>query len=154
MGRGDRGQTAWAEGIGERLIPIQAGNDHYAVVIPPVAVTTERVFQHPDLPRSTPAIASDHYAYEQTVNDMETVTRALHPEVDQALRALAESGPVSPRMSGSGSAVFTPCRSEELASSILNQTLRLLNDPAGASAPFQGFIARGVSRSPLHQQLG
>jgi 4-diphosphocytidyl-2-C-methyl-D-erythritol kinase len=51
-----RGHSAWGEGRGERLVPVQLPPRWYLVVHPPVTVSTAEVFQAPELTRNSPVI--------------------------------------------------------------------------------------------------
>lgn len=144
------GTSAWAEGVGERLEPVELETPWYLVVNPGCAVSTARVFSDPALTRdSTPLRIRDFLAAggERTLslralmagarNDCEPVVRALYPEVDEALRWLSRCGDA--RMTGTGGCVFAPFREQERA----RACLRAL--PEG----WDGFVARGLNRSNL-----
>jgi 4-diphosphocytidyl-2-C-methyl-D-erythritol kinase len=69
---------------------------------------TAKIFRAPQLERATetatmPLFAANHYGFGR--NDLQPVAQALCPEIDQALQWLGSYG-LSPRMTGSGSAVF------------------------------------------------
>jgi 4-diphosphocytidyl-2-C-methyl-D-erythritol kinase len=49
-----RGSSAWAEGVGERLTPVQLPERWFVVVHPGVGVATREVFQAPELTRNSP----------------------------------------------------------------------------------------------------
>src|SRR5207244_7049205 len=51
-----RGSSAWAEGVGEQLVPVELPERWYVVIHPGVAVATGDVFQRPELTRNTPVI--------------------------------------------------------------------------------------------------
>jgi 4-diphosphocytidyl-2-C-methyl-D-erythritol kinase len=102
------GRNAWAEGIGERLTPVDLPPARFAVVKPPQGLETARIFQDGQLERSSaPAIisgfAANPYAFGE--NDLQPVAQRLCPQVTQALEWLRSQG-VAGRMTGSGSAVF------------------------------------------------
>ena len=132
-----RGQTAWAEGVGERLTPVSAPEVWYLVVAPPVSVSTAAVFAAPELTRDTPPITIADFLSGAGHNDCEPVVRAHFPEVDQVLQWLQPYG--AARMTGTGSCVFLPCTNEDMAHAI------------GGQLPLRWphFIARGVNHSPL-----
>ena len=145
-----RGHTAWAEGIGERLTPVVLAPAWYAVVFPGCAVSTARVFADPALTRDTPPMTirdfvraggapppSPAQVLEQGRNDCEPVARALYPEVDAALAWLGARA--AARMTGTGAAVFAAFAAEAEAKAAL----------AGLPPEWQGFVARGLARSPL-----
>jgi 4-diphosphocytidyl-2-C-methyl-D-erythritol kinase len=47
------GQSAWGEGVGERLTPVDLPPRHFAVIYPGVGVRTAEVFQAPELTRNS-----------------------------------------------------------------------------------------------------
>ncbi len=102
------GHNAWVEGIGESLMPVNLPPARFVVLKPSAGLETAKIFQAPELQRATetatmPVFAVDPFGFGR--NDLQPVAQALCPEVDQALQWLASFG-LSPRMTGSGSAVF------------------------------------------------
>lgn len=138
-----RGRAAWAEGVGEALIPVEIPEPCYLVLTPKAHVSTAEVFNHADLTRSTPAITLAAFlgggASTDLRNDCENVVRTLAPEVDAALSWLALHG--SARMTGTGACCFLECADRESAEALL------------ASSPIPGFVTRGMNRSPTHTAL-
>jgi 4-diphosphocytidyl-2-C-methyl-D-erythritol kinase len=105
------GDNAFVEGIGERLTPITLPPMWVAVVKPPSSLSTQAIFTHPSLVRSTgPAILSGSLVEDCAAgrfghNDLQPPAEGLCPEVGQAVRWL-ERRFGNARMTGSGSAVF------------------------------------------------
>ncbi len=130
------GLSAWAEGVGEQLTPIELARPWYVVLSPPVRVSTAAVFQGLELTHYSPAITIRDFRAGRTRNDLEPAVRRQYPEVDQALTWLSRFGEA--RMSGSGGCVFVALEDESEARAILGK------------APFDGFVARGVNRHPLY----
>jgi len=102
------GHNAWVEGIGEKMAPIELPCARFVVVKPNAGLETARIFQHPELERATetatmPDFTANPYGFGR--NDLQPVAQVLCPEVTQALEWLGSFG-LSPRMTGSGSAVF------------------------------------------------
>jgi 4-diphosphocytidyl-2-C-methyl-D-erythritol kinase len=102
------GHNAWVEGIGEKITPIEVPSARFAVVKPNAGLETARIFQATELERATetatmPVFAVNPYGFGR--NDLQPVAQALCPEIIQALRWLGSFG-LSPKMTGSGSAVF------------------------------------------------
>ena len=102
------GHNAWIEGIGEQITPIEVPAARFAVVKPNAGLSTEEIFRAPELERATetatmPVFAVDPYGFGR--NDLQPVAQALCPEITQAIQWLGTFG-LSPRMTGSGSAVF------------------------------------------------
>ncbi len=141
-----RGRAAWAEGVGEELTPLELPEPWFLLLIPPCHVSTADIFAAPELTRNVqrskiPAFLSGPGS-EQWVNVFEPVVRQRYPEVDKALKWLANFAPA--RMSGSGASVFAAFDSEALAQQVLAQA---------ALSGWRGFVARGLNHSPLHARL-
>jgi 4-diphosphocytidyl-2-C-methyl-D-erythritol kinase len=135
------GRSAWAEGIGERLQPLDLPEKWFLVLHPGVAVGTREVFQAPELTRNSPVITIRGLFEAATRNDCEPVVRARFPEVGDALDWLGQFAEA--RLTGTGSCVFAAFGSAAAAESIAARV------PDG----WRGWVARGLDRSPLHVQL-
>ena len=127
-----RGKSAWAEGIGEKLSPVELGSSWYLVVSPKCSVSTVEVFCHEHLTRHSQAIKMADFLAGSTRNDCEAVTRKLHPEVDQAFEILANFADF--RMTGTGSSLFASFESKAAAKKVLNALPDNL----------PGFVAKGI----------
>lgn len=134
------GQSAWAEGIGEILTPIELEQAWYLVVVPPVHVSTAQVFADPELTRYSVALTIRDFREGRGLrNDLEPIVRSRYPEVDRAMRLLAEYGQAC--MSGSGGCVFLKVSDSEQGRRILERIPK----------PYTGFVARGLNRHPLYR---
>lgn len=127
-----RGKTAWGEGIGERLRPVELGDSWYLVVSPKCSVATAAIFCHEHLTRNSQAIKMADFLAGSARNDCESVTRKLHPEVDQAFEILADLADF--RMTGTGSSLFARFDSEAAAKEVLEMLPQSL----------PGFVAKGI----------
>lgn len=136
-----RGDSAWAEGIGDLLTPVELPERWFVVLIPDCHVSTANIFQHRELTRDTLPITIRAFLGGGGNNDCQPVVEKLHPEVLAARRWLQQYGPS--RMTGTGACVFAPFDTQAEAESILAQRPDHLD----------GFVARGVNRSPLHCKL-
>ena len=141
------GQTAFGEGVGERLQPIETPAGWYIVIKPPVEVATAGIFADPHLTRdSRPlrirAFFDDSPGAIALRNDCEPVVCSRYPQVAEALAWLGQHGEA--RLTGTGSCVFCRCDEEQQARAILGQM----------PGHYSGFVARGVQRSPTHEALG
>jgi len=104
------GRNAWVEGVGERLTPLALPPARFVVLKPQTGLETAAIFRDPRLRRDTHTATIFDFAANPLGfgrNDLQAVAQALCPEVTQALGWLASQG-LSPRMTGSGSAVFAP----------------------------------------------
>jgi 4-diphosphocytidyl-2-C-methyl-D-erythritol kinase len=132
-----RGRSAWAEGRGERLTPVELPERWFVVVHPRVHVPTAAVFQAPELTRNSPPITMSGYLLSGGRNDFEPVVRVRYPEVARALDWLGQFAPA--RLTGTGSCIFAPCASRNEAQDIV----------ARVPAQWRGLVARGLNVSPL-----
>ena len=139
-----RGRAAWAQGIGERLTPVELDTPWFVVIHPGVMVSTPAVFQAPQLTRNTPPISMTRALQGAATwrNDCEPTVRMLYPEVARALDWLADQAPTM--LTGTGACLFARLTSEAQADSILR---RIRHD-------WQAFKACGHNVSPLHAALG
>lgn len=136
------GENAWAEGVGEILIPVELPPAWYLLVDPGVHAATAELFQAPELTRdSPPATISDFVSGAPLGNAFEPVLRRREPAVEAAFAALARIG--EPRLTGSGSGCFVEFVDRVAAEAGL----------AALPPDLHGWIARSASRSPLHEAL-
>ncbi|MEL1265679.1 4-(cytidine 5'-diphospho)-2-C-methyl-D-erythritol kinase [Pseudoxanthomonas putridarboris] len=137
-----RGRNAWAEGVGEWLVPLDLPPAWYLLADPGVHVPTAALFRSPDLTRdAAPAKISDFVSGSLLGNAFESVLRCREPAVEAAFRALAHVG--TPRLTGSGSGCFVEFADRASAEAALADL------PAGVRA----WLAQGAARSPLHRRL-
>ena len=135
-----RGTSAWAEGVGERLMPLELPRRHFVIVNPGVSIATATLFQAPELTRNSPPTTISDYLEDVgagTTNVFAPVARARYPQLAAALDWLGQFGDA--RLSGSGSAIFIAMDSEARAQEIVR-----LCPPE-----YRAQMARGVNRSPL-----
>ena len=138
-----RGVSAWAEGIGEILQPLQLPQRWFVVLNPAIHITTAELFNDRQLTRDcSPITIRGFQDGEPTQNVFEAVVRKRHTEVDFALVSLSEVAAalnlegqnshaldcqepdvqelcLGPRMTGTGSSVFLACESEAMARKVL-----------------------------------
>lgn len=129
------GRSAWAEGIGEQLTPLDLPPAWYLVLKPDCAVHTGEIFSHRQLTRDTPPITMHAFFAGDSRNDCEPIVRQLYPEVDNALNWLQNFG--NARLTGTGACVFCRCDSEVQARRIAEQV----------PARWKAWVASGVNRS-------
>ncbi len=134
------GVSAWAEGIGEIITPVEPDEPWYLVVSPEVAVSTVEIFQSKELTRNTPKAKIRGSLPDGGRNDCEPVVISRFPEVGRALRWLSRFGEA--RMTGSGSCLFVALENRAAAGAVLGQL----------PGEWKGFVVKGVNRSPLLTQ--
>jgi 4-diphosphocytidyl-2-C-methyl-D-erythritol kinase len=133
-----RGRSAWAEGIGEKLTPLDLPPRHYVILDPGVHASTAELFQAAELTRNTPPTTiSDFLDGACTGNAFTPLVRARFPQVASALDWLNRFGDA--RLSGSGGCVFIAMNSAREADEIAKT----------CPPEFSVYRAAGVNRSPL-----
>ena len=136
-----RGSSAWGEGVGEHLEPLELPEAWYVVIHPGVSVGTREVFQSPELTRNSPIITIRAFFQSGGRNDCEPVVRARFPEVAEALDWLGKFAPA--RLTGTGSCIFAPCATvmdaERLAARVPDR--------------WTSYVARGLNVSPVQERL-
>ncbi len=132
-----RGRSAWGEGIGERLQPLDLIKQWFVLVVPDCQVSTAEIFAHPDLTRHGSPITIARFLEQGSVNVCEPLVRRMYPPVDRALRWLSQWG--TARMTGTGSCVFLAVGSKVEAVRVVS------------AVPGEWFatIAEGLNVSPL-----
>lgn len=136
-----QGHAAVAEGVGERLHPVQWPEAHYLIVDPGVSVATRSVFEDPELTRySAPVTIAGLLAHDGR-NDCEDVVRRRYPEVGRALDWLGDQG--AGRLTGTGGCVYASFKTRDEAERARRRI------PSHWSAT----VARGLNRSPLLDRL-
>ena len=131
------GETAFAEGVGEALQPLDVPPAWYVMVAPKVSVPTAQIFSAPELTRNSEPIIMRGFATHATRNDMQATVCKLFPEVAEALDWLSQFG--AARMSGSGACIFAPFDSKAAAEQVR----------AKAPEGWRVWIAQGLDRHPL-----
>ncbi len=136
------GFSAFAQGVGEKLTPIQPKECWYLVTKPKCSISTASVFNSKDLPRDTPLINIkniDLALWENDLfhNDCQTMVIKHYPEVAKLLAWLVEYVPS--RMTGTGACIFSSFSSQKQAREL---QVKL---PRGV----ESFVAQGLNISPL-----
>ena len=134
-------RTAWAEGIGEILTPVELPQHWYLILTPDCHVSTAEIFSHLQLTRNTSPIKMAAFLEGHSRNDCQALVRRLYPEVDKALKILQNFGEA--RLTGTGACVFARFDDESQARA------------AQAQLPpeWPGIVARGVNQSPVTAAL-
>lgn len=137
------GESAFAEGIGEKLKPIALAPAWYLVLVPSVVVATRKVFEHPDLTRNSTPVKMSAFSAVRGHNDLESVVSSAYPDVARHLAWLrAEMGETGlAALTGSGGCVFAEFPTEEDAQRLASRL----------PSTMRGFVAQGLDRHPLRR---
>ncbi len=145
-----KGYAAWAEGVGEKIQPVNPPEQHFLLLSPQVHVSTAQIFSNSALTRNTLAVKiralDEREAWQSFANDCELVVRQAYPEIDKAILELSKYAPA--KLTGTGACLFAAFATSELA----NKAKRNLQDWADAHQ-VKVFVVKGMNRSPLHEQL-
>lgn len=136
-----RGRAAFAEGVGERLQPVDLPEPWFLVIAPQVSVSTAEIFADPELTRNTPAITVRSLLAGGGHNDCQPIVEKRYPEVRNALSLLNKFVPAS--MTGTGACVFGSFPNEGEADKVRRQLPDTL----------PSFVAHGRNVSMLHRSL-
>ena len=138
------GQSAFAQGIGEQLQAVALKPAWYLVLIPPVHVSTPKIFAHQQLTRDSKTITITDFSKAEkltglTRNDLQTVVCMEYPVVADYLTWLNQFAPA--RMTGSGACVFAGFADESEARKVF----------ALLPQEMHGFVAQGMDKHPLYE---
>lgn len=134
-------QTAFAEGIGEQLTPVNIDEPWFLVTIPSCSISTAAIFGSKELTRNTKKLTIDRINIDQCCNDCENLVIKLYPEVANLMAWLLEYAPS--RLTGTGACIFSSFNDKESAE-LLQSRL-----PAGVNS----FVAKGLGQSPILAEL-
>lgn len=135
------GRAAFAQGVGEKLEPINLPEPWYLVAVPPVSISTAKIFSDPCLTRDTPVTNMRTVLKQSGHNDCQAVVEKRYPEVRNALILLNKF--VEARLTGTGSCIFGGFPNEQQAAKVATQI----------SESLPSFVAQGANISMLHRVL-
>jgi 4-diphosphocytidyl-2-C-methyl-D-erythritol kinase len=140
------GHTAWGEGIGEQLSPVDLPEKWYVVLVPHCSVSTAEIFNSPELTRNTSPITIAAFLEGGGRNDCQALVGKRYPAVQQALDWLGNFAPS--QLTGTGSAVFAAFPTEKEARATL-ASLSGKQPLMQGELKVNGFVAKGLNQSPL-----
>ena len=128
------GKSAWAEGVGDELMPIELPARWFVIIYPNCHVSTQEIFNAPELTRNTPPITVSAFFEGPVRNDLQPVVASRYKQVSTAITWLSEHG--SAMMTGSGACVFASYDSRDEAERVAK----------AAPEHFSVFVAKGINR--------
>ncbi len=131
------GHSAWAEGIGEILSPLDLPDTWYLIIKPDCDVSTAKIFSQDQLTRGTSPIKLAAFFRGDSRNDCQAIVRTLYAEVDNSLKWLDKFGEA--KLTGTGACVFASFEAKEEAEAVKRQLPK----------KWVGFVARGINESPV-----
>ena len=135
------GYTAFAEGVGEHLTPVDIDAPWFLITIPNCSISTAAIFTSPLLPRNTPKVNIANIDLQSWQNDCENLVIKLYTEVAKLRGKLLEYAPS--RLTGTGACLFSICDSKQHAEYVQSKL------PKGVKS----FVAKGLAVSPILAEL-
>ncbi|MDE0951354.1 MAG: 4-(cytidine 5'-diphospho)-2-C-methyl-D-erythritol kinase [Halioglobus sp.] len=134
-------RSAWAEGVGEILTPVELAQRWYLILVPDCHVSTAQIFSHRQLTRNTIPIKMATFFEGESRNDCQQLVRRLYPQVDKALKILDNFGEA--RLTGTGACAFISFENATEAESVRNEL----------PGEWTSILAKGVNSLPLPIEL-
>jgi len=134
-------RSAWAEGVGDILTPIELPERWYLILVPHCHVSTAEIFSHRQLTRNSIPIKMATFFEGGSRNDCQQLVRGLYPEVDKALNVLDHFGEA--RLTGTGACAFISFDNAAAARKAQRQL----------PGEWTSILARGVNASPSPIEL-
>ena len=134
-------RSAWAEGVGEILTPVELTQRWYLILVPDCHVSTAQIFSHRQLTRNTIPIKMATFFEGESRNDCQQLVRRLYPQVDKALKMLNNFGEA--RLTGTGACAFISFENATEAGSVRNEL----------PGEWTSILAKGVNSLPLPIEL-
>jgi len=131
------GHTAWAEGIGEILTPVELPRDWFLILAPDCHISTREIFSHRQLTRNTAPIKIAAFFEGASRNDCQELVRSIYDEVDKALKFLEKFGEA--RLTGTGACAFARFGTRAEAEAAQQQ----------APPQWASIVAQGLNESPI-----
>lgn len=132
-----RGNSAWAEGVGEHLTPVSLPNKWFVVAHPDIHVSTADIFNSRRLTRNSQKTTIRTALAGEGRNDCEVTVRELYPTIARMLDTMHKLGPA--RLTGTGACGFISFNTESEAQYAAQQLAR----------DYVVFVAQGINRSPV-----
>ena len=133
------GHAAFAQGVGERLTPVEPPERWYVVVHPGPSVATAAVFGHPKLTRHSPVQTISGFLAAPPENDCAAVVAEICPPVAHAMAFLSAAGYGPAQLSGTGACVYLPVASRSAGLALRARVL----------PPWRAWVVQGINRHPL-----
>lgn len=142
------GCNAFAEGVGEALVPVATPDCWYVVIEPGVSTPTAAIFSDPDLTRNTKPVRITDFSKASIgfgKNDLQVVATKLFLPIAEAIEWLRQYGDA--RMTGSGACVFCMFSQEQQADEVLQAVRKT------GSVHWKAWKAKAIERHPLSRLL-
>jgi 4-diphosphocytidyl-2-C-methyl-D-erythritol kinase len=134
------GKSAWANGIGEELTPVDLPKPWFVVIYPQLFVSTAEIFASEQLTRNCDPITIRAFLAGQGCNVCEPVACQLYPDIQKVIDWLSQYSKA--RMTGTGACVFASFDSLEQAESVKSL----------APEYWSAFVVKAMNQNPVIEQ--
>ena len=134
------GKSAWANGIGEELTPVDLPKPWFVVIYPQLFVSTAEIFASEQLTRNCDPITIRAFLAGQGCNVCEPVACQLYPDIQKVIDWLSQYSKA--RMTGTGACVFASFDSLEQAESVKSL----------APKYWSAFVVKAMNQNPVIEQ--
>tara|TARA_Y100000590_G_C15595372_1_gene967819 strand:- start:65 stop:871 length:807 start_codon:yes stop_codon:yes gene_type:complete len=131
------GKNCWAEGRGEIFKQISLQSKLFLLIFPEVNISTKEAFNNLEIEEKTP-ISKEKFLDGFSFNSFENWAKENFYEIENAFELLKDFG--TPRLTGTGSAVFVPLKNQEEGKKALKNFEK-------------GIIVKSLDDSPLRQLI-
>ncbi|UNM96775.1 4-(cytidine 5'-diphospho)-2-C-methyl-D-erythritol kinase [Ignatzschineria rhizosphaerae] len=101
------GKSAWAEGIGEILTPLEIKEEEFTLINPGIHISTKLIFESSELPRNSMLFPDKYFDQSRAINDCLPAIYHHYPAMRLIMNALNELN-LNPYITGTGSCIFVP----------------------------------------------
>ena len=131
------GESAWAEGVGEKLTTVSPPEPWYLIIFPAININTGTIFSSKELTRDKLPIRIRDFLNGQTENVFEPVVCKRYPEVQEAINWLKQFSEA--RMTGTGACIFASFNTEQNAQEVASQV----------PDKWQTFVTKGSNKTDI-----
>jgi 4-diphosphocytidyl-2-C-methyl-D-erythritol kinase len=134
------GDSAWASGVGEDLIPLDLPKPWYVVIYPKIFVSTGEIFASEQLTRNCDPITIRDFLAGDGCNVCEPIVCQLYPDIQKSIDWLSQYSKA--KMTGTGACIFASFDSLEQAESVRSL----------APDYWSAFVVKAMNRNPVIEQ--
>lgn len=119
------GRSAWGEGIGEKLTPLDLPEERFLMINPGIHISTKVIFESPFLPRNSAMMNEYYFDQSRALNDCLPAIYHHYPEMEQIMKRLIALD-FDPYITGTGSCLYIKEPSKESGGETKYQQIREL----------------------------
>ena len=133
------GESAWAEGVGEKLETVSVPEPWYLIIFPSVNINTGTIFSSKELTRDKLPIRIRDFLNGTTENVFETIVSQQYPEILEAINWLDQFSKA--RLTGTGACIFASFKTKHEAQNVANQV----------PDKWQAFVSKGSNKTDVEK---